>query len=80
MWSIQYFNMADLDFRSTELWDRAVIIGYYLKTQGRIVGLYSLDGFYIELYYDGFNETIMDLRAISLDEAVKYLELDINGF
>ena len=74
-WSIAYYNASDLDLRATELWGKASFIGYFPTSEGKSIGLYSLDGFYVELYYDGFEGAIKDLKAISIDEALeKYID------
>ena len=74
MWSIPYYNKADLKLRASELWKKANFIGYFTTTPGKSIGLYSLDKFYVELYFDGIEDQIKDLRAITIDEALeKYL-------
>jgi len=71
MWSIPYYNTADIDLRAEVLWTKASFIDYYKTINGKSIGLYSLDKFYVELYYDGFKECIKDLIAITPDEALE---------
>ena len=72
MWSIPYYNSANL--KANELWNKAKFIGFFDKSEGKSIGLYSLDKFYVELTYDRFKDAIIDLVAISVDEALeKYL-------
>jgi len=80
MWSIPYYNTSDLKLRAEELWKKADFIDYFPTTNGKSIGLYTLDTFYVELYYDGFKEQIKELKAITVDEALeKYLNSeDIN--
>ncbi len=74
MWSTQYYNAADIDTQATALWDGASFVGYYPNEEGKTVGLYSLDTFYVELVFDNFHNEIKRLTAITVDDAVdKYL-------
>ena len=75
-WSLSYYNRSNLDLKADELWTNGTLIGRYINEDRKLIGLYSLHDFFVELHYDDSKVEIKEIKGINIDEALMYIRLD----
>ena len=74
-----YFSQLEYVDKFHILWEDGIFLSYY-RGERHSVNLFSLDGFYVEVYYNESNDEILYINAFEdINLLEKYLEnININ--